>query len=84
MLARELDNPWAVRRAIKRILALTLEGQLNLQQARVLTGLARLLLISSRQMRKDRRRKPPGRERSIPSRPAPASKSARAGRVACV
>lgn len=57
MLARELDNPWAVRRAIKRIMALTLEGQLGLQQARVLTGLARLLLISSRQLRKDRRRK---------------------------
>ena len=64
MLARELDNPWAVRRAIKRIMALTLEGQLDLQRARVLTGLARLLLVSSRQMRKERRR---GRKQPLSS-----------------
>ena len=64
MLARELDNPWAVRRAIKRIMALTLDGQLDLQRARVLTGLARLLLVSSRQMRKERRR---GRKQPLSS-----------------
>ena len=48
----ELDNPWAVRRAIKRVLALALEGKFSPQQARVLTNLARLLLVSTRRPRK--------------------------------
>lgn len=52
----ELDNPWAVRRAIKRILALAMGGKLSPQQARVLTNLARLLLSSTRRPRKPARR----------------------------
>jgi len=48
----ELDNPWAVRRTIKRLLALYLEGKFTPEQARSLTAMARLLLVSTRRPRK--------------------------------
>lgn len=51
-----LDNPWAVRRALKRVAQELAEGKIAPEQARAVASIGRLLLISTRRPAKRRPR----------------------------
>jgi len=50
-----LDNPWAVRRSLKRIFGEAASGRMDPLTARVLAHLGRLPLFSTRRPRRKRR-----------------------------
>lgn len=66
-----LDNPWAVRRSLKLVVRELAEGRFTPDQARALTSLGRLLLISTRRRPKRRRvARPSGCAQSRPANSA--------------
>ncbi|MGH9794030.1 MAG: hypothetical protein ACRD5G_04585 [Candidatus Acidiferrales bacterium] len=64
-----LDNPWAVRRALRHIIRELAEGRLTPDSAQALASLTRLLLIRTRRPRKRRRGSPAPAVRAALPRP---------------